>query len=110
MRGYAQTVRGGIVVVRDISDWAGSRRFRERFHNRSNLGHSGIDSDTELRDAFNAGRVVGPRILAAGRKLITRGEYVQNLNPALADTILQQEFLLIDGRTDRSNDKPLRTP
>ena len=62
-----------------------------------NLGHSGIDGDTELRDAINAGRVPGPRILASGRKLITRGMYVQNLNPALADAILQQEFLLIDG-------------
>src|SRR5262249_3615879 len=47
------------------------------------------------------GRVAGPRILASGRKLITRGDYVQNLNPALADAILQQEFLLIDG-TDRA--------
>jgi imidazolonepropionase-like amidohydrolase len=62
-----------------------------------NLGHSGIDGDTELRDAIHAGRVSGPRILASGRKLITRSEYVQNLNPALADAILQQEFLLIDG-------------
>jgi imidazolonepropionase-like amidohydrolase len=63
-----------------------------------NLGHSGIDGDTELRDAINAGRVPGPRILASGRKLETRGEtYVQNLNPALADAILQQEFLFIDG-------------
>src|SRR5436190_3473908 len=66
-----------------------------------NLGHSGIDGDTELRDAINAGRVVGPRILAPGRKLITRSDYVQNLNPALADAILEQEFLLIDG-TDRA--------
>jgi imidazolonepropionase-like amidohydrolase len=63
-----------------------------------NLGHSGIDGDTELRDAINAGRVRGPRILACGRKLETHGEtYVQNLNPALADAILQQEFLLFDG-------------
>jgi imidazolonepropionase-like amidohydrolase len=62
-----------------------------------NLGHSGIDGDTELRDAISAGRVPGPRILASGRKLITRGEYLQNLNPALADAVLQQEFLLIDG-------------
>ncbi|HYL62904.1 MAG TPA: amidohydrolase family protein, partial [Candidatus Methylomirabilis sp.] len=62
-----------------------------------NLGHSGIDGDTELRDAVNAGRVPGPRILASARKLITRGEYLQNLNPALAESILQQEFLLIDG-------------
>ena len=62
-----------------------------------NLGHSGIDGDTELRDAINAGRASGPRILACGRKLVTRGDYVQNLNPALADAILQQEFLFIDG-------------
>jgi imidazolonepropionase-like amidohydrolase len=66
-----------------------------------NLGHSGIDGDTELRDAIKADRLVGPRILACGRKLITRGSYVQNLNPALADSILQQEFLLIEG-TDRA--------
>src|ERR1700757_4963881 len=62
-----------------------------------NLGHSGVDGDTELRDAINAGRVPGPRILASGRKLITQGEYVQNLNPGLADAILEQEFLLING-------------
>jgi imidazolonepropionase-like amidohydrolase len=66
-----------------------------------NLGHSGTDGDTELRDAIKAGRASGPRILASGRKLITRGSYVQNLNPALSDAILQQEFLLIDG-TDRA--------
>jgi len=62
-----------------------------------NLGHSGVDGDTELRDAINAGRVPGPRILASARKLITLGSYVQNLNPALSDAILEQEFLLIDG-------------
>jgi len=66
-----------------------------------NLGHSGVDGDTELRDGINAGRVPGPRILASGRKLITRGDYMANLNPALADAILEQEFLLIDG-TDRA--------
>jgi imidazolonepropionase-like amidohydrolase len=66
-----------------------------------NLGHSGIDGDTELRDAINSGRVRGPRILASARKLITRGDYVQNLNPALADSILQQEFLFID-RADQA--------
>jgi len=66
-----------------------------------NLGHSGIDGDTELRDAINTGRLPGPRILASGRKLITHGEYLQNLNPALAEPVLQQEFLLIDG-TERA--------
>src|SRR6266480_3177293 len=39
--------------------------------------------------------------ITTGRKLITRGDYVQNLNPALAEAILEQEFLLIDG-TDRA--------
>ena len=58
-----------------------------------NLGHSGVDGDTELRDAINAGRVPGPRILASGRKLITQGEYVQNLNPALAEAILAARIL-----------------
>ena len=62
-----------------------------------NLGHSGVDGDTELRDAIKAGRVAGPRILASGRKLIPQGAYPQNLNPALAKIILDQEFLLIDG-------------
>jgi len=62
-----------------------------------NLGHSGIDGDTELRDAINSGRVTGPRILASGRKLIAQGSYLQNLNPALSDAILKQEFLLVHG-------------
>jgi imidazolonepropionase-like amidohydrolase len=64
-----------------------------------NLGHSGIDGDVALRDAINAGRVPGPRILASGRKLAQQGKngYVQNLNPALAGAILQQEFLSFNG-------------
>jgi len=62
-----------------------------------NLGHSGIDGDVQLRDAINAGRVPGPRILAAGRKLIAQGSYLQSLNPALADLILREEFLLLEG-------------
>src|SRR5437899_1635190 len=68
-----------------------------------NLGHSGIDGDTELRDAINAGRIVGPRILASGRKLITPGSYLKNLNPSIADAILQQESLLVEG-VDRSRE------
>jgi imidazolonepropionase-like amidohydrolase len=62
-----------------------------------NLGHSGIDGDVALRDAINARRVPGPRILGSGRKLITPGSYLQNLNPALAETIMQQEFFRIAG-------------
>jgi imidazolonepropionase-like amidohydrolase len=41
--------------------------------------------------------------LASGRKLIALGMYVQNLNPALADAIVQQEFLLIAG-VDRARE------
>ena len=62
-----------------------------------NLGHSGIEGNTALRDAINAGQIVGPRILASGRKIAQRGDYVQNLNPALADAILRQEFLSVNG-------------
>lgn len=61
-----------------------------------NLGHSGIDGDTALRDAVNAGRVPGPRILASARKFAGKDSYVQNLNPALSEAIFQQEFLPIE--------------
>jgi len=59
-----------------------------------NLGHSGIDGDISLRDAINAGRIPGPRMLASGRKIAL--DYIQGLNPALADAIRAQEFLPFD--------------
>ncbi len=62
-----------------------------------NLGHSGIDGDVALRDAINAGQIQGPRILAAGRKITQEGNYLQNLNPALAKAIREQEFLHVNG-------------
>jgi imidazolonepropionase-like amidohydrolase len=62
-----------------------------------NLGHSGVDGDVALRNAINAGRVSGPRVLAAGRKLIAPGSYVGNLNPAVADAIVRQEFFPLEG-------------
>src|SRR6202790_4838032 len=64
-----------------------------------NVGHSGIDGDVALRNAINEGRVPGPRILASGRKLAEQNKngYLQNLNPALAKAILQQEFLEVNG-------------
>jgi imidazolonepropionase-like amidohydrolase len=61
-----------------------------------NLGHSGIDGDVALRDAINRGRVPGPRILACGRKLTSPGSYIHSLNPAVAESIIRQEFLDID--------------
>jgi imidazolonepropionase-like amidohydrolase len=62
-----------------------------------NVGHSGVDGDVALRNAIDAGRVPGPRMQASGRKLISPGSYVQKLNPALADSIVRQEFLPLDG-------------
>ena len=62
-----------------------------------NVGHSGIDGDVALRDAINAGRVAGPRMLASGRKIIASGDYLQSLNPAVAPSIAEQEFLFLDG-------------
>jgi len=63
------------------------------FTTARNLGHSGIEGDSALRDAINSGRVPGPRILASGRKLTAPGGYFQALNPAVAGPIVQQEFL-----------------
>jgi imidazolonepropionase-like amidohydrolase len=61
-----------------------------------NLGHSGIDGDAALRDVINAGRLPGPRILAACRKLTPPGGQALSLNPAVAEAILQQEFLQVE--------------
>lgn len=65
-----------------------------------NVGHSGIDGDAALRDAINVGRVPGPRILAAGRKLTAPGGYFAALNPAVAGPIVQQEFLEVTSPED----------
>lgn len=67
-----------------------------------NLGHSGIDGDAALRDAINAGRVPGPRILASGRKLTAVGGYFAALNPAVAEPIVRQEFLEVSSVEDAS--------
>jgi imidazolonepropionase-like amidohydrolase len=68
-----------------------------------NVGHSGIDGDVVLRDAIDAGDIPGPRILAAGRKLIGRASYVRSLNAVLAPGILAQDFLEIAGTDGARN-------
>jgi imidazolonepropionase-like amidohydrolase len=70
-----------------------------------NLGHSGIDGDAALRDAINEGKLPGPRLLAAGRKIARQGRdgYLRSLNPSLADAILLQEFLAI-GSPDQARE------
>lgn len=59
------------------------------------VGHSGIDGDVALRDAINAGWVEGPRILAAARKLTPPGGQAMELNHAVAEPILEQEYLQV---------------
>jgi imidazolonepropionase-like amidohydrolase len=59
------------------------------------VGHSGIDGDVSLREAINAGWLPGPRIQAAARKLTPPGGQALQLNPAVADTIVDQEFLQV---------------
>jgi hypothetical protein len=57
-----------------------------------NLGHSGIDGDAALHDAINAGRLLGPRILAAGCKLTPPGGQALSLNPAVAEGSCSRNF------------------
>jgi imidazolonepropionase-like amidohydrolase len=59
------------------------------------VGHSGIDGDVSLREAINAGWLAGPRIQAAARKLAPPGGQALQLNPAVADQIVDQEFLQV---------------
>jgi imidazolonepropionase-like amidohydrolase len=59
------------------------------------VGHSGIDGDVSLRDAIDRGWLPGPRIQAAARKLAPPGGQALHLNPAVADQIIDQEFLQV---------------
>ena len=48
-----------------------------------NVGHSGYDGDAALRDAIADGRVPGPRMQAATRKLTPPGGQAFTLRPEL---------------------------
>jgi imidazolonepropionase-like amidohydrolase len=61
------------------------------------VGHSGIDGDVSLREAINQGWVTGPRIQAAARKLAPPGGQALHLNAAVAEQIIDQEFLQMAG-------------
>ena len=86
--GVARRVVLGVANARELVD-AGFTTVR-------NLGHSGLDGDVLLRDAIEAGSVVGPRILAAGRKITPPGgQAVAGESPDAAT--LRQEFLPVRG-------------
>jgi imidazolonepropionase-like amidohydrolase len=62
-----------------------------------NVGHSGYDGDAALRDAIAAGRVPGPRVQAATRKLTPPGGQAFTLRPELAREIVDLEYLPLSG-------------
>ena len=62
-----------------------------------NVGHSGYDGDAALRDAIEAGRVPGPRVQAATRKLTPPGGQAFTLRPELAREVVDLEFLPLSG-------------
>ena len=64
------------------------------------VGHSGINGDTALRDAINAGWIPGPRIQAATRKLTPPGGQSLPLHSAVAGEITDLEFRVIAGADD----------
>lgn len=67
------------------------------FTSARNVGHSGIDGDVALRDAIEAGWVDGPRIQAAGRKLVPPGAQAMWVYGPLAEPLIEQEFLIVNG-------------
>lgn len=56
-----------------------------------NLGGSGVDGDAVLRDLINAGQVIGPRIVAATRKLAPPVDQ----KSSLSQEIIDREFLTV---------------
>ena len=64
------------------------------------VGHSGINGDSALRDAINAGWIPGPRIQAATRKLAPPGGQALPLHSAVESEITDQEFRIVAGADD----------
>jgi imidazolonepropionase-like amidohydrolase len=60
------------------------------------LGNSGWNGDVALRDAINAGWVVGPRIFTSTRALAPAGGQFGSLTPQ-AQSLIEQEYVIISG-------------
>jgi imidazolonepropionase-like amidohydrolase len=60
------------------------------------LGNSGWNGDVALRDAINAGWVVGPRIVASTRALAAAGGQFGGLAPE-AQKLIENEYVVISG-------------
>jgi imidazolonepropionase-like amidohydrolase len=72
-----EDLEAGITTVRDV-------------------GNSGLNGDVALRDAINAGWVVGPRILASTRALSAAGGQFGPLQTS-AQNIIEQEYAVVSG-------------
>jgi imidazolonepropionase-like amidohydrolase len=72
-----EDLEAGITTVRDV-------------------GNSGLNGDVALRDAINAGWVVGPRMLASTRALSATGGQFGQLQ-AGAQNIVEQEYAVVSG-------------
>lgn len=64
-----------------------------------NVGHSGVRGDAALRDAVNAGKIQGPRILAATRKL-TPPEGQPLTGASVTKEVLERDFLPLSSVED----------
>jgi imidazolonepropionase-like amidohydrolase len=60
------------------------------------LGNSGVNGDVALREAIQAGWVVGPRIVASTRALSAAGGQFVGLAPE-AQTLIAQEYAAVSG-------------
>ena len=60
------------------------------------LGNSGVNGDVALREAIQAGWVVGPRIVASTRALSAVGGQFASLVPE-AQKLIEQEYVAISG-------------
>ncbi|MEO5798152.1 MAG: amidohydrolase family protein [Gemmatimonadales bacterium] len=63
------------------------------------LGNSGLGGDVALRDAINAGWVVGPRIVASTRALSAAGGQFGQIAPE-AQSLIANEYAVISGVED----------
>jgi imidazolonepropionase-like amidohydrolase len=72
-----EDLEAGITTVRDV-------------------GNSGLNGDVALRDAINAGWVVGPRILASTRALAAAGGQFGPLQTG-AQNLIEQEYAVVSG-------------
>ena len=70
-----EDLEAGITTVRDV-------------------GNSGWNGDVALRDAINAGWVVGPRMLVSTRALASAGGQFGELQPA-AQALVEQEYAVV---------------